>query len=153
MIKYSLSCENKHDFEGWFSSSSDFDTQKKRGLVTCPLCDTSKIDKTLMTPSLSTGRQLSKTSSQTQRDATLATNTKMPPESAELIKQLRNFRDNIQANAENVGKKFPEEARKIHYGEADKRGIYGQASKEEVRDLVDEGVEVMPLPTLPEDTN
>ncbi len=153
MIKYSLSCENSHEFEGWFSNSGDFDTQQKRGLVSCPLCNSGKISKSLMTPSISTAGPTGSIPSKTQSESTLATNTNAPPGSAELMKQLRGFRDHIESNAENVGNKFSEEARKIHYGEADKRGIYGQASKEDVRDLVDEGVEVMPLPVLPEDSN
>jgi len=106
-----------------------------------------------MTPSISNAGKTSVVPSKSQSQSTLATNTNAPPGSAEFVKQLKKFRDHIELNAENVGTKFPEEARKIHYGEADKRGIYGQASKEDVRDLVDEGVEVMPLPVLPEDSN
>jgi len=142
MIKFTLACEGGHDFEGWFGSSDDFEMQKTRGLVSCPYCGSPKVDKALMAPSVSTSRAKEKVEvvnvDQTRRA---------------IIAEMKELRDKITANAEDVGERFPEEARKIHYGEAKERGIYGAASSEEVKDLVDEGVKIAPLPVLPDDVN
>ena len=142
MINFSLICEHDHEFDGWFSSSKDFDAQKKRGLVTCPACDSSKVSKSLMSPSVSTGRQREKVAI-----ANMAATQK------EVADQLKLLRDKMTEGAEDVGRRFPEEARKIHYGETEKRGIYGEANREEVTSLVEEGVEIVPLPSLPEEAN
>ena len=142
MIRYSLACDNGHAFEGWFSGSSDFDRQVEAGLLTCPVCNSAVISKSLMAPSVSTARRKEEkqamASGLAQRQA---------------MSRLREAVAAIKANAENVGDKFPEEARKIHYGEADARGIIGEASPEEARSLIEEGIEVAPLPVLPEDAN
>ena len=142
MINFSLICEHDHEFDGWFSSSSDFDSQLKKGLVACPVCDSSKVSKSLMSPSVSTGRQKEKVAL-----ANMAATQK------EVADQLKVLRDKMTEGAEDVGRRFPEEARKIHYGETEKRGIYGEANREEVTALVEEGVEIVPLPTLPEEAN
>ncbi|MDR6819611.1 hypothetical protein J2X76_004803 [Neorhizobium sp. 2083] len=142
MIKYSLSCENVHTFEGWFSTSADFDTQVASGFLTCPVCNSASISKTLMAPSVSTARK------KEEKQAMV-----MDMARQEAIAKLKEAVAAIKATAEDVGEKFPEEARKIHYGEADARGIIGQASLGEVRDLLDEGIEVAPLPVIPEDAN
>lgn len=142
MIKYSLSCENAHTFEGWFSTSADFDGQVASGFLTCPVCNSASISKTLMSPSVSTARK-----KEEKREAV------MDMARQELVAKVREAVAAIRANAEDVGEKFPEEARKIHYGEADARGIIGQASFNEVKDLLDEGIEVAPLPVLPDDVN
>lgn len=142
MIRYSLSCENAHTFEGWFSTSADFDGQVASGFLTCPVCNSASISKTLMAPSVSTARK------KEEKQAVA-----MDMARAEAEAKLKAAVAAIKANAEDVGDKFPEEARKIHYGEADARGIIGQASFGEVRDLLEEGIEVAPLPVLPEDTN
>ncbi len=157
MIKYSLICNKEHAFEGWFSTSEDFDAQKKRNLVNCPICNSSDIAKTLMAPSISTrnvktpdpGSQGNKAAKET----VLTANSEIPANFNELVSQMRDLRTHIQKNSDNVGNKFPDEARKIHYGEVEKRSIYGQASAEDVKELVEEGVEVLPLPVLPEDRN
>lgn len=142
MIRYSLACDNGHAFEGWFSGSGDFDRQVEAGLLTCPVCNSAVISKSLMAPSVSTARRKEEkqamASGLAQRQA---------------MSRLREAVAAIKANAENVGDKFPEEARKIHYGEADARGIIGEASPEEARSLIEEGIEVAPLPVLPEDAN
>ena len=157
MIKYSLICDKEHSFEGWFSSSGDFDTQQKRGLVTCPFCNSGNITKSLMAPSISTSKTKTAPPGASQEETPdnlpVTTTTQIPAQVGELITKMREWRTQIQANSENVGTKFPEEARKIHYGEAEKRGIYGQASVHDVKELTEEGVEVMPLPVLPEDRN
>ena len=142
MIRYSLSCERGHAFEGWFASSSDFDQQAKRGLVACPTCGSSSVTKTLMAPAVSTARQ---------KDAvrTLA----LDQAQREAFAKIKETLASIRANAEDVGDRFAEEARKIHYGEVEERGIIGEASLEEARALLDEGIDVAPLPILPDDVN
>lgn len=142
MIRYSLVCDNAHDFEGWFSTSADFDRQVETGFLTCPVCNSSAISKSLMAPSVSTARR------KEEKQAVA-----MDVAQKQMAARIRETVAAIRANAEDVGEKFPEEARKIHYGEADARGIIGKASFDEVRSLVDEGIEVAPLPALPEDAN
>ncbi len=142
MIRYSLVCNNAHSFEAWFSESADFDRQVESGFLTCPDCNSSVISKSLMAPSVSTARQ---------KDEKQAIAMDLAQKKA--MAKLREAVASIKENAEDVGEKFPEEARKIHYGEADARGIMGKASLDEVRSLVDEGIEVAPLPILPEDAN
>ena len=142
MIRFSLVCDQDHDFDGWFSSSEDFDKQQKRGLIACPVCDSIHVSKSLMAPSVSTARS---------KDA-IAVAT-VDAQRREVISKMKELRDTITSNAEDVGRRFPEEARKIHYGETEERGIYGEANREEVEGLLDEGVEIAPLPTIPEDTN
>jgi hypothetical protein len=142
LIKYSLSCDHAHQFEGWFSTGADFDAQVKSGFLTCPTCGSASISKTLMAPSVSTAR---KKEAKQQMVMDLARQ--------EMAAKLKEAVATIKANAEDVGERFPEEARKIHYGEADARGIIGQASLGEVKDLLDEGIEIAPLPVLPDDVN
>ena len=142
MIRYSLSCEQAHEFEGWFSGSSDYENQLSRGLIACPVCNSQNVSKVLMAPSVSTARK---------RDAvrTLA----MDSAQKQAFTKIKETLATIRANAEDVGEKFPEEARKIHYGEAEERGIIGQASLQEAKALLEEGIEVAPLPVLPDDIN
>ncbi len=142
MIRYSLACDNAHAFEGWFSSSADFDRQVETGFLTCPVCGSAAVGKSLMAPSVSTGRK-KEAVQQVAFDAARQ----------EAMAKLKEALAAIKANSEDVGERFPEEARKIHYGETDARGIIGQASLAEVRDLIDEGIEVAPLPVLPDDTH
>lgn len=142
MIRYSLVCDNAHDFEGWFSGSADFDRQVDAGLLTCPVCNSAAISKSLMAPSVSTARK------KEEKQAVA-----MDIAQKQVMAKIREAVAAIKANAEDVGEKFPEEARKIHYGEADARGIIGQASFADVRELIEEGIEVAPLPALPEDAN
>ncbi|MDJ0613009.1 MAG: DUF1178 family protein [Rhizobiaceae bacterium] len=144
MIKYALICDQAHEFEAWFGSSDDYDKQRKRGFVDCPVCGSNKVEKMLMAPGVSGTK---KTGS---ADVPMTTMPQMP---AEMVEKLREIKQHVEANSENVGDKFPEEARKIHYGESEARGIYGKASVEEAASLVEEGVGVMPIPELPEDKN
>ena len=146
MIKFSLACETGHEFDGWFGSSEDYETQQKRGLIACPVCDTTKVSKSLMAPSVSTARK------KESRNQAIAVATAHHAKT-EMMAKLREIRDEITKNADNVGEKFPEEARKIHYGESERRAIYGEAGLQDVKELVDEGVEIAPLPVLPEDAN
>ena len=142
MIRYSLNCENAHEFEGWFSEGADFDRQVASGFLTCPVCNSTSISKTLMAPSVSTARKK-------EEKKTLAMDTVR----REAFEQLKKAIAHVKANAEDVGTQFPEEARKIHYGEADARGIMGQATLDEARALVEEGIEIAALPVLPDDVN
>ena len=146
MIKYSLICDKEHEFEGWFGSSDEFDQQAKRGFVDCPICGSNKVSKSLMAPKVSGTKK-------SGDDSMSVAQMPTPQMSSQMMEQLRKFKKHVEANAENVGDKFPEEARKIHYGETDARGIYGRASLEEAANLVEEGVGVMPIPDLPEDKN
>ncbi|MBO6539619.1 MAG: DUF1178 family protein [Rhizobiaceae bacterium] len=141
MIRFSLCCDHDHDFDGWFRDNADFDTQKKRGLVSCPVCNSAQVEKSLMAPSVQTGRKREKVA--------LGLNA----EQKQLMGKLKELADKVKQNADYVGDKFPEEARKIHFGEADPRGIYGEASPHDVKELLDDGVEIMPLPNIPDDTN
>ncbi|PDT31882.1 hypothetical protein CO671_30510 [Rhizobium sp. M10] len=142
MIRYSLTCDNAHEFEGWFSESADFDRQVATGFLTCPVCHSATISKLLMAPSVSTARK---------RDErqTLA----MDAMRQEALQKLKEAVAAVKANSEDVGTKFPEEARKIHYGEADARGIIGQATLDEAQALVEEGIEIAAIPVLPEDVH
>lgn len=141
MISFLLRCERDHDFEAWFRNGGDFDAQKARGLVACPACGSQKVEKALMAPAVSTGRKREKLA--------LA----LGGEQRQMMAQLKAMSEKVRENAEDVGGKFAEEARKIHFGEVEPRGIYGEATPEEARGLVEDGVEFMPLPVFPEDRN
>jgi hypothetical protein len=141
VIRFSLCCEKGHDFEAWFRNNDDFDAQQRRGLVECPACGSHKVEKALMAPAVSTGRAKEKVA--------LAMNA----EQRKMMAQLKELAKKVRENADYVGDKFAEEARKIHFGEVEARGIYGEATTEEARSLIEEGVEFMPLPDLPEDQN
>ncbi|MCC4244413.1 DUF1178 family protein [Stappia indica] len=166
MIRYALRCKAGHGFEGWFRGLEDFETQKATGLLACPACGSGEVDKALMAPAVSTARskearaEKAAASVRQAGAAEAAEPAQMPaiaaprtPEQAALMEKLRALRAELTANAEDVGTAFPEEARKIHYGEAEARGIYGAASREDVGELLEEGIAVMPLPVLPEDRN
>jgi hypothetical protein len=131
VIVYSLSCSKGHEFEGWFRDSAAFDEQSKDGKLVCPSCNSRKISKSMMAPSVA------------------GTKKKSEPSTSEL-RQMRQFmtglRKHIEQNADYVGTEFPEEARKIHYGEAEYRHIYGEATIKEAKELIEEGVDVAPLP-------
>ncbi|MDR9774055.1 DUF1178 family protein [Rhizobium hidalgonense] len=142
MIRYSLRCDNAHEFEGWFSESADFDRQVATGFLTCPVCQSAAVSKLLMAPSVSTARKK-------DERQTLA----MDAMRQEALQKLKEAVAAVKANSEDVGTKFPEEARKIHYGEADARGIIGQATVDEAQALVEEGIEIAAIPVLPEDVN
>ena len=156
MIRYTLRCECGHTFESWFQSSAAYDSQHKRHLVTCPACDSAKVEKAIMAPRLaskSTKATPAPGHAATSDNSVAASPLAMAPEAQELAAKLRELREHVEKNAENVGRQFPHEARKIHYGDSEHRAIYGQATAEETRSLIDEGVEVMPLPLLPDERN
>ncbi|MCT8971480.1 DUF1178 family protein [Microbaculum marinisediminis] len=148
MIRYSLTCEQDHAFEGWFKDSASFDKQVKAKAVACPACGSTTVSKALMAPAV-TGTK--KKGAQAPAEAVPVATP--DPRHAELIDTLRQLKKHVVENSEYVGERFAEEARKIHYEEADKRSIYGEASLEDAKSLIDEGVELHPLPILPEDKN
>ena len=160
MIRYALRCERDHTFESWFQSSSAYESQVKRKLVECPTCCSTKVEKAIMAP-----RIVSKKG----RDAAPVPAAPVPAPAPEVIPpgptsllmaqerelraKLKELRDHIVKNADDVGERFPTEARKMHYGETEHRPIYGEASIEEARELIEEGIEVAPIPVLPDDRN
>jgi hypothetical protein len=160
MIRYALVCERQHDFESWFQNSSAYDKQVKRGLVTCPVCGSAKVEKAIMAPRLGRSDRVIDVP-QPAAAAAPAPSAETPPapvamvspQERELRSKLKELRDHLIKNAENVGRKFPEEARKMHYGEIEHRSIYGEASPQEAKELHEEGIEFHPLPVLPEERN
>ena len=162
MIRYALVCEKGHSFESWFADSAAFEKQVKRKLVTCPECGSAKVEKALMTPQLSANSRKRKaaapkpeaeTPAPVPVPADKAPVAMISPQEMEIRAKLKELRDHLTKNADDVGAKFPEEARKMHYGEIEHRSIYGVASPEEAKDLAEEGIEFHPLPVLPDERN
>ncbi|HMK70364.1 MAG TPA: DUF1178 family protein [Xanthobacteraceae bacterium] len=163
MIRYALNCEQGHVFESWFQNSAAFEKQAKRALVTCPICGSAKVEKAIMAPRLARAEvpgsvpppppvapAVVPAPSPALGKAPVAI---MSPHERELRKKLKELRDHITKNADYVGPRFPEQARKIHYGETAHRSIYGEASPDEARELYEEGIEFHPLPILPDEFN
>ena len=158
MIRYALNCDGGHAFDSWFGSSDAYDKQIRRGLVNCPICGSEKVAKAIMAPRLAgSGKR------KAAADAPDAILPAKPEESApvamlspveqEFRKKLKELRDHIVRNADNVGQKFPEEARRMHYGESEHRSIYGEASAEDAAALAEERIEFHHLPRLPDERN
>lgn len=141
MIHYALVCENTHKFEAWFRNAEAYDQQKTRGIVTCPICSTGAVDKALMAPALS------------RAPAEKVALSIGHPQQAQLREALKALRNKVISEADYVGDKFAEEARKIHFKDVEAHGIYGEATQDEVAALVEDGVDFMPLPNLPEEHN
>lgn len=166
MIKYQLVCNSEHTFDSWFASSSAFDALKSAGELTCPSCGSVDVRKAIMAPNVSVS---------TRRDEPVAATPQARPAAAvapaqppvptvaldaetrkrldELVNAVREIRRELMEKADNVGPKFAEEARKIHFAEVEPRAIYGQATPEEAQSLLEDGVDFFTLPTLPEDQN
>jgi hypothetical protein len=160
MIRYSLRCDRGHEFESWFQNSSAYEQQEKRKLVNCPACGSAKVERAIMAPQIVSkkGRESAAPAPAASTDVTVPASTPastplMMAQERELRAKLKELRDHIVKNADNVGEHFPVEARKMHYGDIEHRPIYGEASPDEARALIEEGVEVSPLPVLPEDRN
>ncbi|MGE0565403.1 MAG: DUF1178 family protein [Pseudolabrys sp.] len=156
MIRYALACEQGHKFESWFQDSAAYDKQAKRGFVTCPHCGSAKVEKAIMSPRLSaTAKKRGKPMpAPVERSAPdKAPVAMMSPQEQEFRAKLKELRDHLTKNADDVGSKFPEEARKMHYGEIEHRSIYGEASPDEAKELAEEGIEFHPLPVLPDERN
>lgn len=139
MIRFSLQCDKDHEFEGWFSTSADFDGQSERGLVECPVCGSRQVGKALMAPAVAVSREAA------------ARPLAMDPERRDMMRKLRDMVQAVKRNSEDVGDRFVDEARKIHHGETEARGIIGRASNEDAKSLIEEGIEIAPLPEFPED--
>ena len=161
MIRYNLRCERGHAFESWFQSSAAYESQEKRKLVNCPACGSAKVERAIMAPQIVSkkGRDRDKeapvpVAAAAPADTTASASTPLlMAQERELRAKLKELRDHIVKNADNVGERFPNEARKMHYGDIEHRPIYGEASPDEARALIEEGVEVSPLPVLPDDRN
>lgn len=162
MILYRLRCRKGHEFESWFKDSKAYERQEKRSLIGCPACGDSKVERAIMAPRIGKGSRETEievpaaptqapepapAAAPTPEQQQMAALTRKMPK--ELREALLKVRAEVEKNCEHVGDKFAEEARKIHYGESDKRGIYGQTSEEEAEALADEGIEFGRLPWIP----
>ena len=158
MIRYNLVCGRAHEFESWFASSAAYDKQAKRGLVACPACGSTNVEKAIMAPRLARADKPIDVPEAPAAPPAAAPEPPAPvamisPQERELRTKLKELRDHLTKNAENVGRKFPEAARKMHYGEIEHRSIYGEASPQEAKELHEEGIEFHPLPVLPDERN
>ncbi len=174
MIRYSLVCDNAHAFEGWFRDSADFSAQAGDSLLSCPVCGSRKVEKQLMAPAVVGSRKDAGGVSEAEdamapaaaRDgetgvvaaggASAAAKTMLSaitPDERKVLEIARQLRKAVEKSADYVGKNFAEEARRIHYGEAEARGIYGETTPDDAAALLEEGVDVLPLPMLPEEQN
>ena len=141
MIQYSLHCSNAHSFDAWFKNAAAFDEQQARGIVTCAICGSHEVSKAVMAPAVARAGSEKMSLSAGHPDA------------AKLRELLRAYRQKVVSEADYVGDKFAEEARKIHFEEVEARGIYGEATRDEVMALAEDGIEFAPLPDLPEEHN
>lgn len=146
MMRFSLACERGHEFEAWFGGNADLDAQAERGLVECPACGSHEVSRALSTPALSTGRRKDARLEGAKGMLTNARDAAMRSKMAELARHVRE-------NTTDVGERFPEEARRIHFGEVEERAIRGRASPDEARSLVEDGVSIAPVPSVPDEAN
>jgi hypothetical protein len=131
MILFDLRCKDGHGFEAWFRDGAAYEDQVAAGAVVCPVCGAAEVSKALMAPAVSSRPKVD------------------PARTAEAMRLLRKVQNHIEKNFDHVGPQFAEEARKMHYGEAERRSIYGEASTAEAKELRDEGIEVSQIPWLP----
>jgi hypothetical protein len=160
MIRYALRCDEAHDFESWFADSAAYDKQIKRKLIACPRCGSTAVEKAIMAPRLAGARKRAAAAQPpieapavADKAAVTTPVAMISPQEQELRSKLKELRDHLTKNADHVGTKFPEQARKMHYGEIEHRSIYGEASPEDAKALAEEGIEFHPLPILPEERN
>jgi len=173
MIRYALACDEGHAFESWFANSATYDRQVKRGLVSCPVCNSTKVEKAIMAPQVAgtkrrgdvsvsapmpEGPASSPPSASNALPETPQTNVPAPvammsPQEREFRSKLKELREHLIRNADYVGRRFPEEARKMHYGEIERRSVYGEATPDQAKELHEEGIEFHPLPVLPDEWN
>lgn len=154
MIVFDLKCKHNHQFESWFRSTADYDLQRESELVECPYCGSVEVKKAVMAPNIGAKSnqktqtsQLVDPSRQTVNAvATGGANPEMQKLTKHVADAVEKLRKHVEKNCENVGDKFVDEARKIHYGESEERGIYGESSFDEARELLEEGIDIMPLP-------
>jgi len=157
VIHFHLLCDKAHEFDGWFRSGEDFDHQCAAGLVSCPFCGSTKIHKALMTPAIaSSKKKLSPSKGEETQEKPQESDASTPllsPRERAFFHAWQEAARKLRQNADYVGEQFPEEARKIHFGESKSRAIYGEARLEEVSSLLDDGISIIPLPPLPEKQN
>lgn len=146
MIVYRLACAEGHEFEGWFRDSAGFDAEAAGGRVHCPECGSHRVEKALMAPRLGRGLKADREPTVAPVPAQEQRTNARDPRLAALLKAVR---EHVEKNFDYVGSRFPEEARRMHYGETEHRDIYGEASLEEANDMLEEGLSVAPLPRLP----
>jgi hypothetical protein len=167
MIRYALACDSGHEFESWFPGSAEYEAQLARGLVTCPMCGSPKVEKQIMAPLVARTDKAARLplpvpspKPDTQPEGGLPAPAAQPQPMAvfsererEFRAMVKAFREHVAQNADNVGRAFADEARKMHYGEVEHRSIYGEANLAEAKELLEEGIEVHPLPIAPDDRN
>lgn len=152
MIRYRLRCSAEHEFEAWFQNSSAFEKQAESGLLSCPDCGSSDVSRALMAPALQgTRRKAKPVPSEPPAGVADAEEKQVATNALALKQQLLSLRRTIERNFDNVGDRFADEARKIHHGDSDPRGIYGNTTAEEREALADEGIEVGSIPWLHDD--
>ncbi len=155
MILFTLKCAADHQFEGWFRDNAAYDRQNRRGLIACPECGSNAVEKAPMAPRLGRSRKnaaetVESRKSQAEPSSVPATAAEPPPPTpAQLRRALQVLRRHVEQNCENVGERFAEEARRIHKGETETRGIYGEATQSETKALVEEGIEIARIPWVP----
>lgn len=153
MILYRLRCAKGHEFDSWFKDGKTYERQEKRSLIGCPTCGNAKITRALMAPRIGKGGKGGEAPVEAPAEAVPAPDPQIAALARAMPKEMREalvkLREQVEKNLEPVGEKFAEEARKIHYGESDKRGIYGQTTDEEAEALTEEGIEFGRLPWIP----
>ena len=159
MIKYQLKCAQLHEFQGWFRNSADFDEQSDNGYLSCPVCGSEDVTKAIMAPAIPKKANARAGSAQAEAEpkglpvpassnpVVTRDHAKLEKIRADIVAAAERAREYVEKNFDYVGDEFPEQARQMHYGEADERAIYGEATREEVEDLIDEGVNVAPVPS------
>jgi len=146
MIKYRLRCDADHSFDAWFPDSAAYDKQADAGLLSCPTCGSVSVSKALMAPNVASSK---KRSDREISEEAVSAVSQMTPEMAAIREKLIALRTEIESKFDYVGKEFAEEARKIHYGEKDPHGIYGETTPAEAQALREEGIEFAPIPWIP----
>ncbi|WP_420393101.1 DUF1178 family protein [Acuticoccus sp.] len=164
MIRYALRCPDDHRFEGWFGSSTAFDRQRASAQLACPVCGSSEVDRALMAPAVvgpARAHAVEADDAPTADAPAPPLASDGPPATVALLDEkaqklralLRSVREAAKAHGVDVGRRFPDEARRMHYGETEHRGIYGEADLHEARALLEEGIDIIPLPMLPDERN
>ncbi|UZF91736.1 DUF1178 family protein [Bosea sp. NBC_00550] len=158
MIRYTLICDNAHEFESWFSGSASFEEQARRGFVTCPLCNSAKVERAVMAPNVARTDLGQRTAAEPAAEAPAPAGTPAPmalmsDKEIAFREMLTALHSHVRENAEHVGTRFADEALKIHHGETEARAIYGEANADDARMLHEEGVDFLPLPRLPNSGN
>lgn len=141
MIVFDLICKNDHEFESWFQNTEAFDKLVKAKQVACPICGDTKVSKALMAPAVSGAKK--------KGDEKMAVSSQAAQQMGQYLEAVKELREQVEKNCDYVGEKFPEEARKIHYGETDVRNIYGEATESEAEELHEEGIEFQKVPWTP----